>query len=374
MEEPFQMRDLLNPELVKQISYDLKKAWPAFQAEGFQKALIPTISELGLKERAVFITDQLYEFLPKEYPKAARIMIDSFGAELGDPDQEAVASFYYMPHSHYVAKHGQAPEYFEISMKALYEITKRFTSEWAIRSFLVNYPDRTMDRLAEWVADPNPHVRRLVSEGTRPRLPWAERLYDFQKDPTPVLPLLEQLNRDPSLYVRRSVANHLNDIGKDHPDLVVEVLEQWNKIDDKGTKWLIRHALRSLIKKGHPGALGILGFPPDVDLEIKDFHLQPDPLVFGNKLEFGFTILSKEKKPCKLVIDYVLHFMKANGKLAPKVFKLSQKEIAPGETIRITKSHPIRPISTRKYYPGEQQLELQINGKSFGSRSFNLKM
>lgn len=374
MEETFQMREVINNQTVEQIATDMLRVWPDFDATGFKKALIPIPQELGVIDRAKYVKDQLYHFLPKDYPVAIKIILDSFGPEISSVEEERDLNvFYYLPHGDYVATYGLDLQHFDLSMKALYEITKRFTSEWPIRPFLQQHQEKTLQQLSEWVADDNAHVRRLVSEGTRTRLPWAGRLRAFQKDPAPVLRLLEELKTDPELYVRRSVANNLNDIAKDHPDLVVETLTKWNKIDDEGTQWLIRHALRSLVKAGHVGALELLGFRQNVKLRVHDFELSAEQVKMGEKIEFQFNITSEEKKSCKLMIDFVMYFMKANGKLAPKVFKLSQKEIAPGETIELSTKRSFKPLTTRKYYPGKHEVELQINGASFGKKSFELQ-
>lgn len=372
MEETFQMREIVNARTVHQMAEDIHTAWPEFDQSGFKEALLPIPSELGVIDRGKRISAQLHHFLPEDYPKAIGILLDSFGPELPEPEERELSVFYYLAHGDFVATHGLAPQHFDLSMKALYEITKRFTAEWAIRPFLQKYQEQTLEKLSSWVTDENPHVRRLISEGTRIRLPWASRLKAFQKNPAPVLQLLDRLKTDPELYVRRSVANNLNDIAKDYPDLVVSTLTEWAKVDNEGTQWISRHALRSLVKAGDVGALELLGFPQNVKVQVHDFELSTNQVKMGEQIEFGFKITSREKIPCKLMIDYTMYFMKANGKQAPKVFKLSQKEIAPGETIELSKKQSFKPLTTRKYYPGTHEITLQINGASFGKKAFEL--
>ena len=227
--------------------------------------------------------------------------------------------------------------------------------------------------LHEWAKDPNIHVRRLVSEGTRPKLPWAPQLPEFRKDPGPVLELLEKLKQDPQLYVRRSVANNLNDIAKDHPDVVVKVLNEWKDIGDEGVQWILGHASRTLVKAGNLEALALLGYPPNPEVEVRGLVLRPDTIQIGEELAFDFEVLSMGDQAQRLMIDYTVHFMKANGKQAPKVFKLSKKEIRPGEVLTFSKVHSFKKISTRKYYAGDHRLELKINGKAYGECSFRLK-
>jgi 3-methyladenine DNA glycosylase AlkC len=274
-----------------------------------------------------------------------------------------------MPQNDFVARYGL--DDFDISMRALYEMTKRFTAEGAIRAFIQKYPDQTLRVLRQWAQDPNCHVRRLVSEGTRPRLPLAPRLRDFIRDPRPVLALLEQLKADPELMVRRSVANNLNDIAKDHPDLVVETLARWKQAAAPGTPWIIGHAARTLLKQGHAGALALLGYAA-TSISVASFQLKQAKVNLGEDLVFAIDIQSTADEPQSLMIDYVVHHLKANGKLAPKVFKLAKKRLHPHETLSLSKRHAFRPLSTRVYYPGRHALELQINGQRWGWQEFEL--
>jgi hypothetical protein len=198
-------------------------------------------------------------------------------------------------------------------------------------------------------------------------------LPEFQKDPSEVLELLELLKDDDELYVRRSVANNLNDIAKDHPDIVIETLKKWNYSASDGTKWIIKHASRSLIKDGHPEALELLGFKYGVNINITDFQAS-ETVKFGEALLFSFELSSLEKDSVNLMVDYVIHHVKANGKTSPKVFKLAKKTLAPSEKSTVQRKHAMRPISTRKYYPGTHSLEIQVNGKILARKDFELIM
>jgi len=254
-------------------------------------------------------------------------------------------------------------------------MTRRFSAEGSIRYFILQHEQQTLKQLEAWVHDDNFHVRRLVSECTRPRLPWMIRLSKYVENPAPVLKLLNKLKDDPSLYVRRSVANNLNDIAKDNPTLVTATLQRWNKKPaSKEMAWLTRHALRTLVKQGNPEALTLLGYPQSIKLSVEQFKAGPKRLVLGNELKLKIKLVSSEKKSVPLMIDFVLHHMKANGELRPKVFKLAKKMIAPGEVLTIEKRHPMRPITTRKYYSGRHEVELQVNGKIVASDSFNLQV
>ncbi|MGZ5279780.1 MAG: DNA alkylation repair protein, partial [Pseudobdellovibrionaceae bacterium] len=222
------------------------------------------------------------------------------------------------------------------------------------------------------------HVRRWASEGSRPRLPWGERLQDFVRDPSPTLPILEQLKFDPELYVRESVSNHLNDIAKDHPDLVVRILTGWKK--EAGIKhadkvdWIIRRSLRTLIKDGHAGALKLIGISQKVKIQLVDFTVVKKRIKMGDRIQFEFEIQSLSNQPHDLVIDYIIHFVKSNKRTAPKVFKLKMIELPAKGKIRIEKKHHIKKITTREYYSGLHVLEIQVNGIVAGKQEWHLEV
>ena len=216
-----------------------------------------------------------------------------------------------------------------------YELTKRFSAKSSIRAYLVKYPEETYERLVEWARDENVHVRRLVSEGSRPRLPWAPRLSAFVQDPQPVIALLELLKDDPERYVQRSVANNLNDIGKDHSEIAVGVCRRWSVGASPGWEWIIKHALRSLVKKGHTGALELRRGRRKPEVAISKARLAPPDVEVGKKLRFAFDIASTGKAPQELLVDYAVHFVKANGATSPKVFKLRRIVLPPSATVEM---------------------------------------
>ncbi|MCB0163609.1 MAG: DNA alkylation repair protein [Anaerolineae bacterium] len=371
MEEGFQLREVFNSTVVETLARDIGRTWPEFDAAGFATDINRQLDALSFGDRNALIRDKLAEYLPPDFPTAARILINSLGPELTEPELSGFDGFVIMSQCDFVAIYGL--DHYDISMTALYEMTKRFTAEGAIRSFLQKYPAETLARLEMWSHDENPFVRRLVSEGTRPRLPLAPRLPQFIADPTPVLKLLDHLKTDPILMVRRSVANNLNDIAKDNPDQVVETLRRWQSIPDEGTQWLIRHASRTLIKQGHPGALALLGYPVEANLRLENLVVERTSINEGEDLVFRFTIHSESDQPQNLMIDYVIHFMKANGKPAPKVFKLTKKTVKNGEVLHLSKKHSFRRINTRKHYPGRHRLGIQINGQVLAEVDFELQ-
>jgi 3-methyladenine DNA glycosylase AlkC len=369
-QEEFRLRDVFNSAAVEQLAHSIAWVWPAFDREGFASTINSQLEMLSFGGRNALIRDTLRAYLPREFPEAVQILLGALGPEIAHCELSGFDGFMVMPQNDFVAVYGL--KHLDLSLRALYELTKRFTAEGAIRAFLQAYPEQTLTRLAEWAADPNCHIRRLVSEGARPRLPLAPRMPTFVKDPRPVLALLERLKADPVLMVRRSVANNLNDIAKDHPDLVVETLVRWKQAADPGTQWIIGHATRTLLKQGHADALALLDYEAASSISVASFQLKQTRVRMGEDLVFTIDIHSTADVPQRLMIDYVVHHMKANGKLTPKVFKLAKKQLRPRETLSLSKRHAFRPLSTRVYYPGRHALELQVNGQRWGWQEFEL--
>ena len=365
------MRDLFfNETGIRTLATRLHRVWPEFDAARFYNTILPRLSELGLNERNFLIRDTLREQLPEDFPRAARLLVKSLGPECPIEGNESYAGFYVMSLCAYVAEYGL--DHPRESLAALYEMTRRFSAEFAIRPFLDQHTVLTLVTLRQWARDPNPQVRRLVSEGSRPRLPWGTRLQRFVRDPSPVLALLELLKEDNVLYVRRSVANNLNDIAKDHPDRVVETLRRWRTNKHPGTQWLVKHALRTLLKQGHPKALALLGYPTDVKIAVRSLHLTPARIKTGDAITFRFTVASVADRTQKLMIDYAIHYRKANGTTSPKVFKLTTLNLPGYASKDIEKTHSFKAIGIRPYYPGEHAVELLINGRAFGKKTFTL--
>lgn len=273
--------------------------------------------------------------------------------------------------THYVGLRGH--DHFDLSMTLFKEMTKRASSEFGIRVFLIESPEKTLSVLKTWTTDNNQHVRRLVSEGTRPRLPWAMRLPAFIKDPSPVVDLLTRLKDDDKEYVRRSVANNLNDIAKDHPDVVAEIAAQWMEGANQERRRMIRHACRTLIKNGHKKTLQVLGYGPPKIRRVRVDLLTPK-VVFGDAVRFTLSISSNVNQDQALVIDYTLHHRKANGTTSPKVFKWRATTLPANKTLTLTKKHAIKKITTRAYYLGLHTVEVMVNGVSVGKASFQLIM
>lgn len=278
------------------------------------------------------------------------------------------------PMTHLVGERGLDDP--ETSLRALHALTQRFSAEFAIRHLLLRHPGPTLRALERWTRDESAHVRRLVSEGTRPRLPWGVRLRPFVEDPSPTLALLEALKDDPSEYVRRSVANHLGDIAKDHPELAVATARRW--LDGVGPgaatrrQRLVKHGLRWLVKRGDAGALEVLGFgPPQVEATLTG---SPARATVGEEvhLEVALRSTARRGQAQPLMIDYVVHHVMANGGTSPKVFKWATRDLGPRATITLKKAHPLRVVSTRTLRPGEHRVEVQVNGAIVAGWAFEL--
>ena len=359
------LKHMFNEQSVAALAAAIQKEHPPFDRQAFLRRVFDAGWEARqLKERMRHITIVLHDFLPPDYGAALEVLRRALPTL-------AEQSFEKMVFPDYVEVYGQ--DDWEASLAVLEEFTQHVSAEFAIRPFIVRYPERTMARMLEWAQHAHPGVRRLACEGCRPRLPWGIRLSALQADPSPILPILEQLKLDASEAVRRSVANNLNDISKDHPDVVIEVLHRWQAHDTEEMRWMTNHALRTLLKQGHPEALEFLGYPSAPAIAVRNLTLEPEVVPRGGKVTLSFQIESLSDRPQELIIDYVVHLMRANGQQTPKVFKLSKRTLLPGEVLSITKTHSFAPVTTRRYYPGAHAIEPQINGQLVGRVEFVLE-
>lgn len=374
MPEPF--KNMLNEDVIINMGDHIGKAWTEFDQNGFVVNATENLEFLELKQRSTRITETLHDFLPEDFQHAASIILQSLAPAKGykidlHESKEGIIGWAIMPLVDYVGINGR--DNFDLSMTLFKELTKRSSSEFGIRYFLKEDPERTLSTLETWLDDPNHHVRRLISEGTRPRLPWGMRLHSFVEDPTPIMSLLEKLKDDDEEYVRRSVANNLNDIAKDHPDLVADIAYRWLENADKNRERLVKHACRTLVKQGHKKTLKALGYGhPNVELE--SFKIFTPDVQFGEFVSFEISIKSLSDTNQNLIIDYAIHHRKANGKTSPKVFKWKNINLIPSKVLKAKKNHPIKKITTRTYYAGQHKIEIFINGVSFGIKEFELEL
>ncbi len=365
------LKHRFSPQLVTCIADHLQKHVVSFERKAFEDPIHKALEDLELKQRAQLIADHVHLALPDNHKARARVLRAMLHAANVDQqsDEHGIGGWGVFPLTMVVGQHGL--DDFEGSLSLLKEMTSRFSSEFGVRYFLLADQDRALSIMLGWIDDPNRHVRRLVSEGTRPRLPWAMQLPRLIDDPAPVLPILEALRDDKEEYVRRSVANHLNDIAKDHPDLTAQLARDWMQGADKSREKLIRHACRTLIKQGHPIVLKTFGYG-EPELLLDTLSIETKTVELGGALTFSVHLRSISDISQRLLIDYLVHFRKANDKLASKVFKWKNVLLQPGERLPLKRSHSIRRITTRRYYNGQHALSLRINGQDFGFAEFNL--
>lgn len=349
-------KNMINANVVKKMGATFHMAYPAFNQKRFQK-IIPKLDAMELKARVLLLTEGLRAELPKIFLEDVKVLQNVLG-------QKKLISFELWPVSEYISQFGT--DHIEKSMELMYEMTQAFTSEFAIRPFLEKTPKAILEILEGWSEDENVHIRRWVSEGTRPILPWGGKIQSFVKKPA-TLHLLEKLKYDEELYVRKSVANHLNDISKNQPELVVKTLETWVKDSPQEHKskidWIKKQALRTLIKKGHAGALGLMGVTGEAKVNLNNLKLNQKDYKVGDTLAFDFELKSTSSKSQDLIVDYLINFVKANGTRSAKVFKLKTIALKAGEKVVLKKSHSLKKITTMTFFKGEHEVQIQINGK-----------
>ena len=376
MAEPF--KNLLNADLVRQAAVHLQRSTPGFDAAHFKHLATSGLEALEMKARAMHICAALEATLPGDFNTAAQALTAALApTEAGEQMaqvqglQHGLRGWILWPVGEYIARHGQHNP--EVALQALHALTQRFTAEFAIRPFIVQHPALAFATLQGWVRDDSPQVRRLVSEGSRPRLPWGLQLRSLIADPSPTLPLLLALQDDTSETVRRSVANHLNDIAKDHPQLVAQWLHEHLPGAPAPRRALLRHASRTLIKAGDAQVLKAWGlggtFRGSATLAVA-----PARVALGGEVTFTLQLQSSAKRAQTLVIDYLVHHVKAHGGTSPKVFKGWQIELPPGAEVTLKKRHSMRPITTRRYHAGRHGITVQINGRVVTEGSFDLSL
>jgi 3-methyladenine DNA glycosylase AlkC len=362
MAEPF--KNLIGSQQVDWLATRLRGAWSKFPADDFRRAANAGLGALELKARARHIADALEQTLPTDPTRAFTVLIDLLTAS-----DEAVG-FGLLPVSEFLERHG--PRDVETALRANYELTQRFTSEFCLRPLILEAWGPTSRALSKWVRDENHHVRRLVSEGTRPRLPWGRQLAPFIADPSPVLPLLEQLKDDPSEYVRRSVANNLNDIAKDHPELVRATAKRWLVGASKERRKLVEHGLRTLLKRGDGAALALIGAGDSKAVKAKG-SLSPSRVKLGERVTFRATLENTGRRELHAVVEARVHFVKVRG-TSVKPFRLGRVDLAPGQKVELSKSMELQHRSIRRLFSGVHEVELQVNGARSPMGRFRLEV
>ena len=359
---PDLLKDMYNNDSLREFATLIQSAYPSFQVDGFLESTMDEIWDtLELKGRMRQISINVGKYLPSNYREAIAIL-DQIVAQVAD-------GFFGMVFPDFVEVHGQSDADRDFSIAALGRYTVYSSSEFAVRPFIINHEEQMMAQMFEWSKHENEHVRRLASEGCRPQLPWGQSLLKYKKDPTPILPILEQLKADPSLYVRRSVANNLNDISKTHPDLVAQIAQKWYG-EAEETNWLVKHSCRTLLKRGNRDVLAIFGYHDGTAAEVADFALNNRSVSIGDSITFSFKLAVA--KQTKVRLEYGIDFVKANGKRNRKIFQISESTLKENETRSYTKKHSFADLSTRKHYPGVHSITLIVNGVERGMLDFEV--
>ena len=359
MAEP--LKEMFNARFYQDLSKQVKRAYPTFNEKGFIKDTTLGLEHLSLNERLRNTSLILNKYLPSDYLKSLNVMYEVI--------ENSPKGYVALVFPDYVGVFGH--EYFERSMEALKFFTSFGSSEFAIREFLKRDFDKTIKVMERWTNDTDHHVRRLASEGSRPRLPWSFKLDKVIQNPSVTKRILDALRSDTELYVKKSVANHLNDISKDNPEYMLSLVGAWDH-SNMDTKWIVKHASRTLIKKGDKKALQLFAFEKNVSIRVEAFKLDKKKIKLGESLQFDFDIVSTKKTTQKLVVDYVVHYSKKGTERSEKVFKLKELELKPASKVHVTKKQLFKDFSTRKHYKGKHSIELMINGKSYGKIDFEL--
>jgi len=361
---PDLLKDKYDHEALLKLASDIGSVYDAFLADEFIKSTAEeTWDDLGLKDRIYKISTNLGKYLPPDYKTAISILdkaIVNYGSWL-----DCTGMFFPI----FVEIYGLDEENWDTSISALERYTPYASAENAVRPFIIKYERRMMEQMYVWSKHESEHVRRLSSEGCRPQLPMSQSLPNFKKDPTPILPILEQLKTDRSVHVRKSVANNLNDISKTHPDLVAKIAKEWYGENER-TDWIVKHGCRTLLKKGSRDVLAVFGLDDVTSIDVFDFALGLASVSIGDDITFSFEV--KAAEATKVRLEYGVDYVKANGKRNRKIFQISEVSLKKGANKSYVKKHSFADVSTRKHYPGVHSIALIVNGAERGKLDFEL--
>jgi len=371
-------KNIFNEQFFDRFTNDLKLVIPDFDASGFvSQVMDDKWEQKEFKQRIAHITIVLKKFLPADYKDAiAKILelLDLVEKRLPDfakiDDTKFTLTLEYgCILDNYIEQYGLND--YQTSIKAIERITQFTSCEFVTHPFIVRYPEEMMAQMLAWSEHDHWGVRRLASEGCRPRLPWAMALPDLKKDPAPIIPVLENLKNDPAKSVRLSVANNLNDIAKDNPETVIDLAKRWHG-ESTEVDWIIKHGCRTLLKQGNSEIMELFGLGSVKNVSIQNFQVSTPEVKIGNSLEFNFNLLNNSNQIAKIRLEYGIYYQKANGTLTKKVHKISEKEYVGNSTTRITRKHSFKVVTTRKLHPGLHQVAVIINGNEFDKHDFEL--
>jgi len=363
-------KDWIDRDAALRLADQVSVASAVFERERFLALATGGLERLEFQGRVRQFAAALRESLPLPVPESLRVLAASLPP--AQEDCESVTDGWLQwPLGQFIAECGA--EHFEAAFPAMLELTKRFSSEFAVRPFVEADPSAVCERLLAHTDDPNPHVRRWCSEGVRTRLPWGKKLSGLVADPSPVWPILEALRDDPEPYVRRSVANNLNDLAKDHPGEILRLCRRWMKDATPARRWIVNHGLRSLVKQGDPGALAVVGYTPPEGIEAR-LSLSPRRIAVGGSVELRAEIANASSRRQELMIDFAVHYVRGGGRTGVKVFKWKRFALEPGESSALAKRLPVKPTTIRALYPGRHRVEIQINGVRLHEATFQLAL
>lgn len=357
------LKNHFDEPLVDRFAKEATVTYADFDTSTFRDRVLTAFPELELKDRINVLADALRDGLPDDYPTAIAHVVEMAPEIHGPSGMEG------WPLCSVVERHGV--DHPTASLTAMEQLTQHFSCEFAIRPFLEDHLDETLAACRHWLTHPEATVRRLPSEGTRPYLPWGPKVQSLLDDPEIGIALITELRHDPDEVVRRSVANHLNDIARNHGDRVAEIAATWTAEPDTDPQ-MVRHSLRGLVKKGHVGAMAALGFTTEADVEIAEFAVAPTEISLGATVDLTATVTSTASIAQRLIVDFVIHHVNANGATSPKVFKWTTIDLSPGETVTLTKRRKIATASTRRYNAGIHRVDLQIAGQPHARSAFTL--
>jgi 3-methyladenine DNA glycosylase AlkC len=363
------LKDIYSVSFYDQFSDILGEVIPNFDKQKFTLAIFTdNWDRKELKQRMKHTSFVLHQFLPEDFTKTPTIFGKVISRIEQKPFTQSSLEFMFFPD--YIETYGIHD--FETSVRTIEFVTQFTSCEFAVRPFIIKYGERMLQQMYRWSLHENHHVRRLASEGSRPRLPWAMALPELKRNPKPILPLLENLNNDASEYVRRSVANHLNDIAKDNPDIVIQIARKW-KGKSKETEAIIKHGCRTLLKQGNSEILKFFGLADNQKVELTNFRIKTRTISVGENLEFSFSLQNHDERIQFIRLEYAIYYLRKHGQLSKKVFKISERQLNPTEIIEIHRRQSFKIITTRQFYIGQQKLSIIVNGIEREIDTFELR-
>lgn len=371
------LKNVYNQDSIEYISKEIKKIYPSFNSKAFQESILKDLTEKELKDRVKLISQSLYTYLPSDFKQSIKIILQTIETKKEKNEKwqgnhsEKISGFLAWPFTQFVEDYGTHDV--RTSLQALKELTKSFTAEFAIRIFIDQYPEVCFKTFKQWSKDKNHHVRRLVSEGTRPKLPWAKQVPYLNSNPQERLKLILSLKEDTSDYVRKSIANHLNDISKTHPDLFYKAIQEFD-LKDLQQKRIVTHAARTLIKSGDKKIFKFFNLKQSEKIKIKQAQISTKQVKLGEKLTFKLALENTSNLSQELIIHYSIHFLLKNKKSGEKKFLLKKITLQKNENKEIEKSHTFIQQTTRTLYAGKHKISFYINGILQESIDFNLKL